>query len=335
MANEDKPSTRHVGDKELRSWLRKYIDAHPHHTTIVLSRSHYIGVNKKALDAYLAGTYFLPKEEGGMGADPNNSRIEQDIKQFRKRIELVEGKSLTGDFVETRTWKQLEKACTTAILENVIVVAYGPPGIGKSCCLAEYALRHMVIAPITILCSINITPSYFVEKLARAVGCPFNPKIGKTEDHIAAKLKRTPRPIFVDQANYLDEKCLGSICYIWDESRIPVMLVGTKSLYDLFFSSRVTQDVRSQVSSRVAMHYLLSELTVGETKALIQNMLNEEATDELVTRIYNVTRGNFRHLEMFYPRYKELKEINEDKLKSGEAKLDDIITSAALRLMIG
>jgi DNA transposition AAA+ family ATPase len=308
---------------------------HPHHTPAVLARSHYIGISKKALDAYLAGVYFLPREEGGLGGDPHNSRLEHAVAEFRARIEAVEGKSFVESFVETRTWKQLEKACLTAVLENVIVVAYGQPGIGKSRCLAEFALRHMVVAPITILCSINITPVYFVEKLAKAVGCPHHPRIGKTEDSIAEKLRRTPRPVFVDQANYLNENCLGSLCYIWDLSKAPIVLIGTKSLYDLFFSSKITHDVRSQITSRVAMHYLLSELTISETKALIQKMLDQGTTDEVIMRIYNATKGNFRHLEMFYPRFKELIRLNEDKLKTGEAKLDDIITAAALRLMVG
>ena len=49
---------------------------------------------------------------------------------------------LAGRFLETRTWKQMERACATAVLENRIVLVYGRAGIGKSRCLTEYALRR-------------------------------------------------------------------------------------------------------------------------------------------------------------------------------------------------
>ena len=70
-------ATCYRGDSELRSWLANYIREHPQHTTQVLSRAAYIGISRKALDAYLSGTYFLPEESGGMGAgwaNPESSR---------------------------------------------------------------------------------------------------------------------------------------------------------------------------------------------------------------------------------------------------------------------
>jgi len=75
------------GEAELRSWLTNYIREHRQHTTVVLSRVAYIGISRKALDAYLSGTYFLPKESGGMGANPADSRIESAIAAFRNRVE--------------------------------------------------------------------------------------------------------------------------------------------------------------------------------------------------------------------------------------------------------
>lgn len=328
------PQKRYAGDEELRSWLSRYIAKRPQHTTVVLSRSQYIGISRKALDAYLNGTYFLPKDEGGMGGDPATSRVEEAIRRFRERIEIA-GRCLDNRFLETRCWRRLEQACSTALLENVIIVVYGKPGSGKSRCLAEYASRHLVTAPITLLCSANVSPHYFMQKLAAAFGYTLHASTGKLEDIVAERLRRTPRPIFVDQANYLDERSLGSLCYIWEKAQIPIVLVGTQSLYDAFNSSHLTRDVRAQISSRVAMHYLLSELTLGEAKTLIGEMLGKDATDETVTRIYNLTGGSFRHLELFRPRYEELKRINREELRSGEVKMDEIILSAAARLMAG
>lgn len=133
-ARQIQPAGYYKGDDELRSWLHNYLREHPHHTTIVLSRAAYIGISRKALDAYLAGTYYLPREEGGMGGSPSSSRLESSVRSFRARVERDRQSYLSGGFLETQTWKQLMQACATAILENRIVLIYGRAGIGKSRC---------------------------------------------------------------------------------------------------------------------------------------------------------------------------------------------------------
>src|SRR6266498_252437 len=74
-------------DEELRIWLADYIAKYPHHTTSVLSHMQYIGVGKKVLDSYLAGTYFRPRHEGGHGVNPAESKIEHTIRLYRQRVE--------------------------------------------------------------------------------------------------------------------------------------------------------------------------------------------------------------------------------------------------------
>lgn len=320
-------------DEELRQWLRDYIQQHPHHTTAVLSRKEYIGVSRTALDLYLDGTYFLPRDAGGHGVDPKTSKIEQRIRAYRERVEGTVRHGYVNTFVETRSWFQLQQACLTAIQENVIVVVYGKPGVGKTRCLLEFAVRKMATAPVSILCSANITTRYFVQKLARELGLDDRPPTARLEDSIAEKLKRTPRPIFVDQANYLNEKSLGTICYVWEIARMPVVLVGTKDLYDLFTTSRLTEDVRAQLSSRVAMHYPLAELSVAEAKSIIRRALGHDATDDVCAQIINVTGGIHRHVDMILPRINDLKARNADKLSRGEVTMEDIINTAGRRLM--
>src|SRR5207253_6794081 len=115
-----------------RLWFAEYIEEHPHLTTAVLSRSDHIGKSRTALDAYLDGTYFLPKENGGQGVDPKGSKIEKSIREYRERVEGTTRHGFTNSFVKTRAWMQLQSALSTAINESVIVVVYGKPGVGKS-----------------------------------------------------------------------------------------------------------------------------------------------------------------------------------------------------------
>jgi hypothetical protein len=95
MSNENPPSPENPNkqlqitewDEGLRKWLKGYVESHPHQPTAVLSRAQYIGVSRKALDSYIAGTYFLPKDYGGEGVDPKASKIEHAIRAFRERVD--------------------------------------------------------------------------------------------------------------------------------------------------------------------------------------------------------------------------------------------------------
>lgn len=325
-----------VGDEELRVWLDVYIKEHPHLTTIILSRGDHIGISRTALDAYLTGTYFVPKEAGGLGVNPQNTKIEQKIRAYREKVEGTVRHGYSNSFIESRSWMQFQHACKTAIEENVIVVVYAKPGVGKSRCLQEYATQKMTTMPIQILCSANITPKYFVMKIARELGLDDRQPLAQLEDLVADKLKRNvPRPLFVDQANYLNEKALGTICYLWEKTRIPVILIGTKDLYELFNTSRLTEDVRAQLSSRVAMHYPLMELSVDEMKTIVTRMLGEKATNAVVSQIYNTTGGIHRHVDMMLPRLSEIIKKNEPELSSGEISIAALVEQSARRLMVG
>jgi hypothetical protein len=198
----------------------------------------------------------------------------------------------------------------------------------------EFATRKMITPPISILCSRNVTATYFASVIAERIGISSENPLARLDDGIGNRLRRSPRPLFIDQANYLPEQSLGTICHIWEIARIPIVLVGTKSLHDLFFKSKLTQDVRAQISSRIALHYPLAELTPKEAKTIIQRGLGKDATDEVIAQIYNVTEGVYRHIEMIMPRIIELKSKNHLELEEGTVKMQAIINTAGSRLMI-
>lgn len=322
-------------DEELRQWLKRYVGEHPHHSTAVLSRAQYIGMSRKALDSYLSGTYFLPKEFGGEGIDRRVSKVEPSIRAYRERVEGSSRHGYTNTFVETRAWFQVQQACVAAINENAIVVISGKPGVGKSRCLTEYTVRKMTTAPISILCSPNITVRYFVQKVAQQLKLDDQATTAKLEDKISEKLRRYPRPLLIDQANFLKEKGLGSLCYVWEVARVPIVLAGTQALHTLFTTSRLTEEVREQLSSRVAIYYPLPELTLPEAKAIIERGLGSDATAEVAAQIMTVTGGIHRSVDMILPRILELKERNRKKLESGEVTMKQIITVAGARVMAG
>jgi DNA transposition AAA+ family ATPase len=321
-------------NEDLRRWLESYIEAFPHHSLEVLARSQYIGVPREILQEYLEGIYFLPKKSGGKGRSRRKSNVEESILRFRESIEGTVRHDYANNFLETRTWVQVQNACRASIEGNTIVLIYGKPGIGKTRCLLEFTRRNLTTAPIIVLCSRSITPLYFIQKLARRLDLPVGATTARLEDSVAEKLKRYPRPLFIDQANYLSEIALGTLCYIWEVARVPIVLAGTKSLYDSFMNSQLTEDVRAQLSSRVSLHYPLSGLLVPEARAIIKRALGKYATDETVAQIYNITGGIKRYVDFILVRLVELATRNAKELESGEVKFSDLVSLAASRLMI-
>ena len=85
----------------------------------------------------------------------------------------------------------------------------------------------------------------------------------------------------------------------------------------------------------VGLHYLLPELSLKEVKAIVERALGKEATAEVVAEIYNVTGAIHRHVDMILPRILDLKERNQDKLATGEVKMEQIVRIAGSRLMTG
>jgi DNA transposition AAA+ family ATPase len=327
----DKP----LWDEDLRAWLEKYIAEHSHHTLEILARSDHIGLPRAILSEYLEGTYFLPKESGGKGRKSEASRVEPFIRRFRESIEGPLRQGYTRTFIQTRAWIMLRSACETAIREKSIVVIYGQPGVGKSRCLLEFARRNMLTAPVMVLCSRNITYKYFARMLAERLKLRVKGVTPMLEEHVAEKLRRHPRPLFIDQANYLCERGLGTICYIWEVAQVPIVLAGTKGLYNTFLSSRLVEDVRAQLSSRIAIYYELPKLSLPEAKTIIEHGLGDIATDEVVAQICNATARIHRLIDMIIPRILELKALNEEQINRGEVTMKDIISTASSRLMLG
>jgi hypothetical protein len=70
----------------------------------------------------------------------------------------------------------------------------------------------------------------------------------------------------------------------------------------------------------VALHYLLPELSLKEVKAIIQQVMGGEATDEDVAQIYSPTGGVHRHVDRIVPRIRQLAELNREALAAGEGE---------------
>jgi hypothetical protein len=62
--------------------------------------------------------------------------------------------------------------------------------------------------------------------------------------------------------------------------------------------------------------------------------LGPDVTEEAIALIHDVTGGVFRSVDMMIPRLLELRQSNEKKLAEGSVKMQDLVKTAARRLMI-
>lgn len=121
-------SKKRCGAKSCASGSEVMLAVTPHRPTAVLARAEFIGISRKALDDYIMGRYFLPRELGGQGVSLGESKIENAIRAYRERIEGTARHDYTEEFMLTRTWERLREACAIAVNENSIVLIYGRPG---------------------------------------------------------------------------------------------------------------------------------------------------------------------------------------------------------------
>ena len=75
-----------LGDEDLRSWLISEIEKYPHLTPQLLSGRDYIRASRTGIEAWIAGSYFLPKDLGGVGCSPEHSNLEKKIRDYRERV---------------------------------------------------------------------------------------------------------------------------------------------------------------------------------------------------------------------------------------------------------
>jgi DNA transposition AAA+ family ATPase len=322
-----------VADERLRGWLEEHQRAHPHLTSEVLARR--IGVSRAQIDRYLAGKYFKPKPEGD-GVNPATSKLESKIRKYRESIEGTERRGYKSTFMKTGAWFKAQKGIEIAINEKLLVIICGSPGRGKTKSITQFIVDNLTALVVRVKCSPNIHAKYFVQRLAQEVGGAISTSgsIAKIEDDIVAQLRKSPRPVIVDQANYLPAKSLGSCSYIWEEAMVPFVLFGTKDLYRTFTSPQMAEDERAQLASRVAVHYLLDDLSVQEVKTIATKVLGPAATDSVVAQVMKMIAGSYRALDNLLPCALELGRANEAQLASGEVTWEEIIVEAGSRLLI-
>lgn len=183
-------------------------------------------------------------------------------------------------------------------------VVHGEPGEGKSTAVA-FAVIETRGAFIRARASWTMTSMY--DAICHGLGLPTHPHSARMLDAIIERLADAPRPLFIDEADYLTRpyqsgpELLDALRDIYDLAQVPVVLIGHADFpqkiggprYSRFFR-RVTQwvpftglgvrDVQRAVGALAEVE-VEGAMPVGST-----DIVPIEGT--LVEAIYRGTRGN-------------------------------------------
>lgn len=340
--------TKNVGDEALRQRFVRFMAKYPHLTTAELSRDNQIGFSKTGLDGYLKGTYFLTGGPNKSPVNPANSKIERLIREYLDRVEGNQRSGEKSEFVQTVCWHQFQYLCNTAIEENIIGVGYGSPGVGKTVSMGQYSIEKLSTRPIHILCSFNITARYFIQQIADDLKIKDRVSIPELENLVADRLIKNKRALFVDQGNYLPLKSIGTILHLWDRARIPIVITGTYKLYEMFMQLSDTEDVKGQVSSRIALMIPLTGLDEAATKTIVMNALGQYGTADVIAEIFNAVArrvrdsngdltliASHRNLSYLLDNLRRFIAKRSAEIEAGELSVKELVDKAAGRLILG
>jgi len=221
-------------------------------------------------------------EDGTYDGDPEP--IAAAVRALRDRIEGPEGLSSVIGFRETATAKRVFAACEKA-LQGELVILIGESGEGKSEALREFVRRASRAGrAVPVYCEATVFTSAYalITMLGRALGMEQGRNPDALLRDIAAKLRRTPRILILDEAHYAAEKALEAVRQIRDQSGVGVVLAGTSVFAGVGYGQLGKSDVlHDLVEHRPHLEQVVSRATIWKIPGITPADVEAIATDVL------------------------------------------------------
>jgi DNA transposition AAA+ family ATPase len=170
-----------------------------------------------------------------------------------------------------------------------IAMFTGKAGLGKSH-TGEYLFIHG--GGLLVRCSRSDTHRTFLQQLAKEVGLSSKRGAKEMEDYIVEQLLEDPRPIFVDECDYLADKpaVLEGIRDIYDRSHVPVILIGYEHL-----PAKIKG--LPQLQTRIAKHVEFKPADFEDTELMAEALLDELIISrEMLEDLKTQSKGNYRDM---------------------------------------
>lgn len=254
-----------------------------------------IGYDRSAFSRWLEGKY-----------DGDPGPIAAAIRTLRDRLEGQGGLLALIGFRETRTVAVMWAAATLA-REGGLVITIGESGAGKSEAMKEWrrrAMRAGQAVPVYLECTVFTSAAALVAVLAEELGLERRGNPDALLRACAAKLRRSPRPLLIDEAHRLPEKALDAVYQLREMSGVGVLVAATTLFagvpYGALAHSELMQDIlthRPQLEQLVgrATIWHVPGLGADEAEGIARDVLGA-VSDDGVERLVALAQDSVRRL---------------------------------------
>jgi len=163
---------------------------------------------------------------------------------------------------------------------------YGYTGLGKSTAVAWLLNQVRGLQVRALACW---TPSGMLGALMRELGAaPLN-RSAAMVDHIVAELRRSGRPVFVDESDYLlrDTRMLETLRDIHDSSGAPVVLIGMEGIERKLVH-------RPQLAGRISQWVEFAPTDLADARVLADTVCEVGIADDLLEQLHRQAKGSIR-----------------------------------------
>lgn len=183
--------------------------------------------------------------------------------------------------------------------EHDLGIVYGMAGTGKTTAIREFC-KHNPNA-VHIKSNIHTTAAVLLDELCEVLEITPPRPIYKKLKAVMAELAKSDKILIIDEAENLPLRALETARTLHDETKTPLILVGTPRLIDNLTGKNM--ELR-QMYNRIDVKYIMHGLSEDESK----KYFNEH--------FYRWCKGNFRSSAKLYKQAKKIAEFNNTDLNA-------------------
>lgn len=164
----------------------------------------------------------------------------------------------------------------------------GPTGAGKTT-----ALVGAVVTYDAVFVRANAATNFsgLLDAICFELSIDSHIKNTAKVDAIMRSLRVKPRPIFIDEADYIvrDFRLLEILRDIHDATDVPVILIGMEGI-----ESKIGKI--PQVERRVSQHIIFKPCDLADTALVAKELCDAEIAPDLIAKIHAHTNGSIGHI---------------------------------------
>lgn len=172
------------------------------------------------------------------------------------------------DFIETKTYRQIEKTLMYSQIAQCISVIWGVPGVGKSKSLQHFAHKRPNVWMITVSPS-RVSLVECLYEIALELGIGNAPRrAGQLGRVIRQKLRGTSGLLIIDEADQLGYSVLEELRILQEDTGIGLALVGNEKTYQNLHGGNSRNEDFARLFSRIAKVVSIKKTKLDDLKAI-------------------------------------------------------------------